>query len=216
MAKEMTKEQFVKYVKNLYSLDEINEDITFDRLGEILQYYLKTYKDEFFKNNFECVLLHKYYKDFLEEVMPVIENVNTLYENGPSNFNIDLYQKATLANKLNKQIIERVLITLDDCVYNTRAYEELINLANIKDNNIFKKDLPYEEKRAAHDLPHLDYSKAHTDPIKVYFISRENVLKKELLKTCPESDIADLEDLLNLIYEYSRCKENSETKAKTL
>lgn len=216
MAKEMTKEQFVKYVKNLYSLDEINEDITFDRLGEILQYYLKTYKDEFFKNNFECVLLHKYYKDFLEEVMPVIENVNTLYENGPSNFNIDLYQKATLANKLNKQIIERVLITLDDCVYNTRAYEELINLANIKDNNIFKKDLPYEEERAAHDLPHLDYSKAHTDPIKVYFISRENVLKKELLKTCPESDIADLEDLLNLIYEYSRCKENSETKAKTL
>ncbi len=216
MAKEMTKEQFVKYVKNLYSLDEINEDITFDRLGEILQYYLKTYKDEFFKNNFECVLLHKYYKDFLEEVMPVIENVNTLYENGPSNFNIDLYQKATLANKLNKQIIERVLITLDDRVYNTRAYEELINLANIKDNNIFKKDLPYEEKRAAHDLPHLDYSKAHTDPIKVYFISRENALKKELLKTCPESDIADLEDLLNLIYEYSRCKENSETKAKTL
>lgn len=216
MAKEMTKEQFVKYVKNLYSLDEINEDITFDRLGEILQYYLKTYKDEFFKNNFECVLLHKYYKDFLEEVMPVIENVNTLYENGPSNFNIDLYQKATLANKLNKQIIERVLITLDDCVYNTRAYEELINLANIKDNNIFKKDLPYEEERAAHDLPHLDYSKAHTDPIKAYFISRENVLKKELLKTCPESDIADLEDLLNLIYEYSRCKENSETKAKTL
>lgn len=216
MAKEMTKEQFVKYVKNLYSLDEINEDITFDRLGEILQYYLKTYKDEFFKNNFECVLLHKYYKDFLEEVMPVIENVNTLYENGPSNFNIDLYQKATLANKLNKQIIERVLITLDDCVYNTRAYEELINLANIKDNNIFKKDLPYEEERAAHDLPHLDYSKAHTDPIKVYFISRENALKKELLKTCPESDIADLEDLLNLIYEYSRCKENSETKAKTL
>lgn len=216
MAKEMTKEQFVKYVKNLYSLDEINEDITFDRLGEILQYYLKTYKDEFFKNNFECVLLHKYYKDFLEEVMPVIENVNTLYENGPSNFNIDLYQKATLANKLNKQIIERVLITLDDRVYNTRAYEELINLANIKDNNIFKKDLPYEEERAAHDLPHLDYSKAHTDPIKVYFISRENALKKELLKTCPESDIADLEDLLNLIYEYSRCKENSETKAKTL
>ena len=216
MAKEMTKEQFVKYVKNLYSLDEINEDITFDRLGEILQYYLKTYKDEFFKNNFECVLLHKYYKDFLEEVMPVIENVNTLYENGPSNFNIDLYQKATLANKLNKQIIERVLITLDDRVYNTRAYEELINLANIKDNNIFKKDLPYEEKRAAHDLPHLDYSKAHTDPIKVYFISRENALKKELLKTCPESDIADLEDLLNLIYEYSRCYENSETKAKTL
>ena len=216
MAKEMTKEQFVKYVKNLYSLDEINEDITFDRLGEILQYYLKTYKDEFFKNNFECVLLHKYYKDFLEDVMPVIENVNTLYENGPSNFNIDLYQKATLANKLNKQIIERVLITLDDRVYNTRAYEELINLANIKDNNIFKKDLPYEEKRAAHDLPHLDYSKAHTDPIKVYFISRENALKKELLKTCPESDIADLEDLLNLIYEYSRCKENSETKAKTL
>ena len=216
MAKEMTKEQFVKYVKNLYSLDESNEDITFDRLGEILQYYLKTYKDEFFKNNFECVLLHKYYKDFLEEVMPVIENVNTLYENGPSNFNIDLYQKATLANKLNKQIIERVLITLDDCAYNTRAYEELINLANIKDNNIFKKDLPYEEERAAHDLPHLDYSKAHTEPIKVYFISRENVLKKELLKTCPESDIADLEDLLNLIYEYSRCKENSETKAKTL
>lgn len=216
MAKEMTKEQFVKYVKNLYSLDESNEDITFDRLGEILQYYLKTYKDEFFKNNFECVLLHKYYKDFLEDVMPVIENVNTLYENGPSNFNIDLYQKATLANKLNKQIIERVLITLDDRTYNTRAYEELINLANIKDNNIFKKDLPYEEERAAHDLPHLDYSKAHTDPIKVYFISRENALKKELLKTCPESDIADLEDLLNLIYEYSRCKENSETKAKTL
>lgn len=218
MTKELTKDEFVNYFKRKYSLDENTEKITFNKVGEIIQFYLDNYKNETFKDNFEYVLLHKYYKDFLEEVMPIIENVNTLYENSPlRSFNLELYQKADLANKFNKQIIDRILLSFDaENINESPIYGELINLMNIKDNNIFKKNIPHEEIRAAHDMPHLDYSKEHTEPIKSYFITKENLLKKELLKNCSEEDLELLDDLLNTFYEYDKCKRKSEATVKTL
>ena len=207
MARELNEDDIIDYVKNNYLPDEDNEDISFYKAGKILESYMTLYKENIFEGMYEYVLVHKYYKDFLEDVMPVIVTVNSIYANGSVTFNQDLYQKADLANRINKHIIERVL-SLTDAVSmnsaNNEASLELSNLIGIKNNNIFNKNLSDDFKPLS-SVPDLDYSKEYTDPIRQYFIVKENALKKELLGKASLDDINFFENLLNVFYAYSVC-----------
>lgn len=208
MARELNEDDIIDYVKDNYLPDEENEDISFYKAGKILETYMTLYKENIFKGIYEYVLVHKYYKDFLEDVMPVIVTVNSIYANGSATFNQDLYQKAELANRINKHIIERVL-SLTDAVSmnnaNNEASTELSNLIGIKNNNIFNKNLSDDFKPVS-SVPDLDYSKEYTDPIRQYFIVKENALKKELLNKVSLDDITFFENLLNVVYAYNVCR----------
>lgn len=208
MARELNEDDIIDYVKDNYLPDEENEDISFYKAGKILETYMTLYKENIFKGMYEYVLVHKYYKDFLEDVMPVIVTVNSIYANGSVTFNQDLYQKAELANRINKHIIERVL-SLTDAVSmnnaNNEASTELSNLIGIKNNNIFNKNLSDDFKPVS-SVPDLDYSKEYTDPIRQYFIVKENALKKELLNKVSLDDITFFENLLNVVYAYNVCR----------
>lgn len=208
MARELNEDDIIDYVKDNYLPDEENEDISFYKAGKILETYMTLYKENIFKGIYEYVLVHKYYKDFLEDVMPVIVTVNSIYANGSVTFNQDLYQKAELANRINKHIIERVL-SLTDAVSmnnaNNEASIELSNLIGIKNNNIFNKNLSDDFKPVS-SVPDLDYSKEYTDPIRQYFIVKENALKKELLNKVSLDDITFFENLLNVVYAYNVCR----------
>ncbi len=212
MARELNEDDIIDYVKDNYLPDEENEDISFYKAGKILETYMTLYKENIFKGIYEYVLVHKYYKDFLEDVMPVIVTVNSIYANGSVTFNQDLYQKAELANRINKHIIERVL-SLTDAVSmnnaNNEASTELSNLIGIKNNNIFNKNLSDDFKPVS-SVPDLDYSKEYTDPIRQYFIVKENALKKELLNKVSLDDITFFENLLNVVYAYNVCRKKME------
>ena len=208
MARELSEDDIIDYVRNNYLPDEQDSEISFYKAGKILETYMTLYKENIFKGMYEYVLLHKYYKDFLEEVMPIITTVNSIYANGSITFNQDLYQKADLANKVNKQIIERVLSLTDLYAMNkinNDACKEIFNLIGIKNNNIFNKNLSYDYKPLS-TVPDLDYSKEYTDPIRNYFIIKENVTKKELLTKVTLDDIIFFENLLNVIYAYKTCE----------
>lgn len=155
---------------------------------ENLDFYLTSYK-ELFNNSFNYVLLHKYYKDFLEEVMPIVSKVNEVFQNGPVAFYHELYSLAKEANDTNKKIIDRILtISSDDEIFNA--------LEISRNNDIFEVGNARRGIRSPHETKQFNYSKEYWDNIKNYFIKKEEETKL-LLKDFEEEDIEDLEQLIN-------------------
>lgn len=208
----MTKEALINYIKKYYNLEN-DENISFEDLQNNLNFYLTSYR-ELFQDKFECILIHKYYKDFLEEVMPVVNTVNTIYTNGSIVFNQDLYHMAGKASEINKKILDRIIYfaKMEGVALNDEFGKQLLEFEKIKDNNIFEINQGNSEIRAPHEIKQFDYSKEYWEVTKNYFISKENEINKQLLQNFEERDIEDAENLLNIIYEYNKCKTTSKQK----